>query len=564
MKIKNILWGTGIIVMTVFLAAGVAIFFFRDSQKALTTAYEMQLEYAQLSKTLSDASNYLTDNFRYYVQTGDKKYLDNYWREVRETDRRGKAVKRLKELGTDEKYMLLLENALRESNNLAKIEDQGFKAFDSGDGEKARELAYNREYEQFKDVIWGYSDGFRESTEAMSAEKVMHACQRADYLMIALIVLIGAAAAAIVLTFFLIGKKVRSLYKVNALLENLAMAGGDLTQTIDVSGRDELADMGRSVNRFLEKVRDIVRIVAQSGSSLLVSSDSLNSACSQAAAKADEMVMGMQELDRAVESQAQDMERGAISMQDLGNLIDQDQAHVRSLTEYSIQVAKLVDDGMEVLNTLNSSSEENAALSKDVSQAIADTNNNVSAIGRASEMIQSIAGQTNLLALNAAIEAARAGEAGKGFSVVAEEIRKLAEETENFTNDITKTIGELFHKTEEVVDMAARMVALVDEQGGRLEETNEKFRSISKAIGHSREISEALKAEADSMDSQKESFMDIISNLSAVSEENSAISHSTADAIAEQNRTIEDLSGAGNQVAQMVRKMMDEINRFTY
>ena len=134
----------------------------------------------------------------------------------------------------------------------------------------------------------------------------------------------------------------------------------------------------------------------------------------------------------------------------MGDLIDEDLRRVAILGQDADTVTALVSEGIEALKKLNASASESTALSTKVYEAITETSVSVSAISKASEMVRGIAHQINLLALNAAIESARAGEAGKGFSVVAEEVRKLAEETSTFTDEITRTIGGLLNRAQEL------------------------------------------------------------------------------------------------------------------
>src|SRR5690554_5872874 len=135
-------------------------------------------------------------------------------------------------------------------------------------------------------------------------------------------------------------------------------------------------------------------------------------------------------------------------------------------------------------------------------------------------MIESIAEQTNLLALNAAIKAARAGEAGRGFAVVADEIRKLAEESSRFTSDIKGIITELKTKSQLAVETMDDVKVIVGDQGESVKETESKFEGIAAATDQVRIVTEKLNSSAELMKENKDRIIDLVQNLSAISEEN--------------------------------------------
>lgn len=561
MRIKKLLLATGTFTAIFAVAVLLGMLVLQSRQFEQRRAFEEQLEFIELSDSLSEASDYLTQEVRYYAQTRDKKHFDNYWREVRETRRREKVLERLKALGTPERYLALLEKSAAESHNLAKIEAVAMQELEDGKQEEAQRLLFNQDYERSKDVIGGYIGEFQRSIREMQAKRVegiSDVFARDINLMI-----VGTILLILVIlgTFVILSRK---LSRINRLMNDLAHSAGDLTQRLSVSGTDEVAEIASHVDSFIETVQVIVVEIAHAVSSLTASAEELSATSSQTSDVAVGLDQSLGKVKEAAMAQARDAESGASNIKELGDLIDEDLKRVAVLGQDAGTVTALVSEGIEALNKLNASASESTALSAKVYEAITETSVSVSAISKASEMVRGIAHQINLLALNAAIESARAGEAGKGFSVVAEEVRKLAEETSTFTDEITRTIGGLLGKAQEAVELIQQTQALVEIQNGHIQNTNERFNGISNAISKVIRASKELNEGGLKMNDKKAQVVDIISSLSQLSDDNAAVTLKATEAIKEQTASIGILSKASHEVAVMSERIMETITRFKY
>ena len=329
-----------------------------------------------------------------------------------------------------------------------------------------------------------------------------------------------------------------------------------------LSRKDEIGTMIMSVKEMRDNISDFVSKTAESAEQVAASSQELTATSLQASTSAEEVARTIEEIAHGASEQARDTENTATNIDALGVQLDKDSEYLKELNKAAIKIDDEKADGFEILKELIEKTQKNNEAAGNVYQIIMNNNESAEKIENASSMIQSIADQTNLLALNAAIEAARAGEAGRGFSVVADEIRKLAEQSNSFTNDIKQVISELKAKSQLAVDTMNEVKVIVMEQERSVEHTQGKFVAISEAIDSVKDIIQNLNHSAELMEKNKDNVIELIQNLSAVSEENAAGTEQASAAMEEQAATIEEIADSGESLASIAQELRNLIDKF--
>lgn len=233
--------------------------------------------------------------------------------------------------------------------------------------------------------------------------------------------------------FFVRWKISQPIIKASHMLEDIAQGEGDLTRRLEISSKDELGDMSKWFNIFLEKLRGIIKDISNNAMTLIEASERLSSLSSELTQGAKKMADRSDFVTHACEGMSHNMNSVATTMTDGANNINLVAAATEEMTGTINEISRNTEKALVISNQAVSQMEM-------TSRRIIELGKSATDISKITELISEISEQTNLLALNATIEAARAGEAGKGFAVVANEIKELARQTADATHGIKQQI----------------------------------------------------------------------------------------------------------------------------
>jgi methyl-accepting chemotaxis protein len=304
-------------------------------------------------------------------------------------------------------------------------------------------------------------------------------------------ILATAITAVLALAWFVTRSICGPVNAIVARVRSIAEGEADLTRRLPADSNDELGELSRWFNVFIERIQNIIKQVSQTSGALTTASGDLSHTASDLTHGAEQT--GMQ--SATVASAAEEM---SASMSQMAATTEQMSGNVRS-------VAAATEQMTATINEIARNAEQSASVADKAARLAAISNDRVGGLGEAAngigkviEVIQDIAEQTNLLALNATIEAARAGEAGKGFAVVASEVKELAKQTAGATDDIRKRIEGIQSSTGEAIDAIREITSVISN-------VNEVARTIAAAVEEqsitTREIAENVSQTATAAES---------------------------------------------------------------
>ena len=371
-----------------------------------------------------------------------------------------------------------------------------------------------------------------------------------------------------VIVFILLIKKVaRPLALVEKTIVKMADYDLELGEEIKESEKfnsekGEIGNIIRSLNKMVDNLIAIVQSINANAQNTAATAEELTATAQSTSDTAGEVGNAVNSIAEGATLQAQDAQNAVASAEESRKLLLEMLTTLNDLSE-SMEFIKIKkDEGDDSLKHLVEASELNNKAAGEVHEIIVKTNESAERISAAREMIQSISDQTNLLALNAAIEAARAGEQGKGFAVVAEEIRKLAEQSAGFTEDIRKDIDILKTDVEKAVNTMNGVGGIMEKQNEKMAETGDKFTQISDAIEKSQTIVRILDKSSKEIEEKNGAIVKVIEKLSSVAEDNAATTEEAAAAVATQVQSMEEISGASENLANVAVELKEEVAKF--
>ena len=360
------------------------------------------------------------------------------------------------------------------------------------------------------------------------------------------LIALGCLSGVILLAFsiYLVLSRVviRPIKETTLMIKDIAEGKGDLTKRLDVKSENEIGELAKWFNIFIENMRNIIREVLLNAGQLNDSSGSLTSISEHMSNGAEETSLKAQTVSAASE----EMSANIVSV---ASVIEQAATNMNMVATAAEEMTSTINEIAQ--NTEKATGITNRAVDQaaNASQQMDELGNAAQEIGKVIETITEISEQVNLLALNATIEAARAGEAGKGFAVVANEIKELARQTADATGEISQRVEGIQGSTENTVTEINNITKVVNE-------VNEIVSTIATAV---EEQSVTTREIAGNVNQASTGINEVNENVA----QSSRVSSDIAGEIAQVNQSANEMSNSSSQVnlsAEELSKVAGQLN----
>lgn len=388
--------------------------------------------------------------------------------------------------------------------------------------------------------------------------------QKAGRVQFILIVVSSLVAAIAVLVSIYIS---RSISRPVGLIAEAAAAVSEGNLAIDdisLKTSDEFGQLAASFNKMKGSLRGLILQVSHSADQVADASVQLTSVADHSAQASNRVASATVNVAQGTTEQLMTINDAAAAIQQLSDSTAQIARNAGAVAEKSAQTSTTASVGATVIEQVVTQMDQIEHTVNTTADVIGVLGERSREIGQIVEAISAIAGQTNLLALNAAIEAARAGEHGRGFAVVADEVRKLAEQSQEAAKQIARIIGEIQSDTTKAVQAIAigtretrTGAELVDAAGKSFHDIAELVSEVSSRIN---DISEAIQQMAGGSQLIVASVENINASSKAVADEAQTVSASTQ----EQSASIEEIAASSQALSEMARDLKEAVSTFRY
>lgn len=492
---------------------------------------------------------------RGYILLGVKEYKEQY---IYLTEQSYLLEERLLQFHNDDAITELVESSQRWDR---LITERIFPMYETN----GRETAIISIQYQVDPLANEVMDKYRElalSSQLLIADQGKEMLHHGDTIVLFNIVATIIGVFLSILVAFVTAKKiVAPVTSVVRLVEQVAK--GDLTgEAVAVTSNDELGRLTKSTNEMATNLRSLIARTTETANQVAAASEELTASSQQTTIATNQIAATIQEVSKGSDVTVSGTKESARAMEEMTNGIQRIAESSSVVAESSLDATQEAQQGNQSLQRVIAQMNSISLAVKEATTIIGRLGERSNEIGSILGVITTIADQTNLLALNAAIEAARAGEHGKGFAVVADEVRKLAEESRQSAAKISSVIHEIQGETSIAVKTMDNGTKEVEAGIQVVEETGHAFERILAAIQNVSSQIQEVSATAEEMSASSEQVSASVDEMANVAVETAGQFHLVASGAEQQLSSMEEIQLSANNLSELAQELQEEIKKF--
>jgi methyl-accepting chemotaxis protein len=551
----------GLLTIVLLILASTSYFNMMKLESEIKTLIEYDMQVDSKVKDLSKVLNDIEIGEQGFVITGATGFLAPYGNGKNQVENHFSDLKTL--LKEDQEQLDKLAKIEKQYEYWIQFVDRVIDTRKDDGLEKAASLVESGTGKKYLDGIRSYVDMIVVNQQKDLNKRIDSLNQQVILSKIATISLSAFAVLLAAFFGFILSKNIKTnVRKISRSILEIANAGGDLTKRINVKSKDELAGLASDTNQLIEGIAVLVKQVSGMAENVSASSQQLLASAEETSRTINSIAETSSEIAAGTDQTTMKMSSSFEKMNSL-------EEAARFLFEQAELVKQTANDMRNAAEKGGKSVQASSTKMMNIEETMASTSETVEALGKRSSQITTIIGtiteiaeQTNLLALNAAIEAARAGEHGRGFAVVADEVRKLAEQSQKAAKGVT----EIVHSIQEEVNVIIKQNSEgVKEVIAGVEITNETNASLEGILSQTNKTTVVVNEMVDHIQATLNLSQEVADSFGQVNEiaaATAANTESTAAASEQGSAAMQEVTASASELSQQAEKLKELVSSF--